>query len=89
MPIPGPIFNLSWTQVYFLLRIEDTVWYLTLIGKHGLLVPSRLHYCDNACFTCFLSADFTQCPCGAFIAEIMLQGNNLYLLTMVTMIPVA
>jgi hypothetical protein len=40
-------------------------------------------------FTRFLSADFTQCTLWSFIAEIMLQGNNLYLLTMVTMIPAA
>ncbi len=50
LPIPGPITSLSWTQVYFLLRIEDTVCYVMLIGKHALLVPSRLHYCDNAWF---------------------------------------
>jgi hypothetical protein len=68
LPIPGPITNLSWSQqVYILLRIEDTVCYLTLIGKHALPAPSRLHYCDNACCMRFLSADFTQCPCGALL----------------------
>ncbi len=59
LPISGPITNLCWTQVYFLLRIEDTVCSLPLISKHALLAPSRLHYCDNACFPSFLSPDFT------------------------------
>jgi len=64
------ITHLSWTQVHFLFIIEDKVFYLTLNGKHALLVPSRLHCCHNSCFASFLFADFTQCPCVA-----LLQGN--------------
>ncbi len=44
------ITHLSWTQVHFLLIIEDRVCYLTLIGKVSVLVSSRLHYCDDCCF---------------------------------------
>jgi len=61
------ITHLSWTQVHFLLIIEDRVCYLTLIGKHSLLVPSRLHCCDDSCFARCLFADFTQCPCVALL----------------------
>ncbi len=57
------INHLSWTQVHFLLIIDDRVCYLTLIGKHALLVPSRVHYCDDSCFATCLFADFIQCPC--------------------------
>jgi hypothetical protein len=64
------ITHLSWTQVHFLFIIEDKVFYLTLNGKHALLVPSRLHCCHNSCFASCLFADFTQCPCVA-----LLQGN--------------
>jgi len=72
------VTHLSWTQVRFLVIIEDRVCYLTLIGKHTLLVPSRLHYCDDSCFTTCLFADLAQCPVSLcrFIAEIMLQGTK-------------
>jgi hypothetical protein len=86
--IPRPVTHLSWTEVHFLLIIEDRVCYSTLVGKRALLVPSRLHYCDDSCFTSCLFPDFTKCPCVA-----LLQGtkflNNLYLMTVVTMILVA
>jgi hypothetical protein len=57
----APITHLSCTHVHFRLIIEDRVCYLMSIGKHALLVPSRLHYCDDSCFTSSLFADFTQC----------------------------
>ncbi len=87
--IRGPITNLSRTQVHFLLRIEDTVCYLTLIGEHAWLVPSRLYYCDDASFTRSVSADFTQCPYGALLQRSCCREKNLYLLTVVTIILVA
>ncbi len=54
-------------MVDFHLIIEDRVGNVALICKRVLLVPSRLHYCHDFCFTsrCFLVADFTQCPCLA------------------------
>ncbi len=67
LPTPRPSIHLSCTQVHFLLIIEDRVCYLRLIGKRSLLVPSRLHYCDDSCFTRSLFANFTQCPWVALL----------------------
>jgi len=47
-----------------------------MIGKHALLVPSKLHYCDDSCFTSCLFADFTQCPCVTLLQRSCCTGNS-------------
>ncbi len=42
----------------------------------ALLVQSRLHYCDDSCFTSCLFADFTQCPCEALLQRSCCTGNS-------------
>ncbi len=48
----------------------------TIIGKHALLVQSRLHYCDDSCFTSCLFADFTKCPCVTLLQRSCCTGNS-------------
>ncbi len=47
-----------------------------IIGKHALLVQSRLHYCDDSCFTSCLFADFTKCRCVALLQRSCCTGNS-------------
>ncbi len=83
----SPHSSLSWRQVYFLLTIDARVCTVSLKGKHVLLAAllSRLHYCQDSCFTStrFLFADFTQCQQRSCCA------SHIYLVTSVTMITVA
>jgi hypothetical protein len=69
----------------FHLTIEDRVGNVGFICKRVLLVPSRLHYCHDSCFTsiCFLFADFTQCQCLA-LWQRSCWASHLYLVTWVT-----
>jgi len=63
----------------FYLRIEDRVGNVGLICKRALLVPSRVHYCRDSCFTsrCFLFADFAQVSVFSPMAEIILGKSSL------------
>jgi hypothetical protein len=66
--------------VDFYLIIEDRVRNVGLICKGALLVPSRVHYCHDSCFTsrCFLFADFAQLSVfSPIMAEIMLGKSSL------------
>jgi len=47
-----------------------------MIGKHALLIKSRLHRCDNFYFANCLFADFTQCPCVALLQRKTQKGKE-------------